>query len=235
MNSLPEKVSHFICIMSEQFAALFDLDGVIINTEILYLDFWKDINEKYFPNDPNMKYNIRGVALSNIYKMYFKDREDLQEEITDKLNAFEREMKMEYVPDVLEFVKTLREEGVKTAIVTSSNNEKMKQVFKNHPELKNYFDVIVNADLITKCKPNPECYLLAAKKCGIEPENCFVFEDSFHGMKAGRDARMKVIALSTTNSAESIERTQGAADLIIPDFIDMTLNKMLALKESESI
>ena len=96
-------------------------------------------------------------------------------------------------------MKELRANGVKIAIVTSSNEMKMNNAYKAHPELKQSVDRILTAEMFTRSKPDPECFLLGATVFDTVPENCVVFEDSFHGLEAGNRAGMTVIGLATTN------------------------------------
>ncbi len=92
--------------------------------------------------------------------------------------------------------------------------------------MKEWFDVIVTADKITRSKPDPECYLLAAKELQYAPARCVVFEDSFSGLKAGRGAGMKVIGLATTNPPETI---RDKADAVIPDFRDFSYDRLISV------
>ena len=82
-----------------------------------------------------------------------------QAEITEGLNRFETEMRYEYVPGVAEFMQSLRAHGVKIAIVTSSNEKKMANVYAAHPELKDMVDRILTAEMFQKSKPDPDCFL----------------------------------------------------------------------------
>ena len=214
--------------ISMAFAALFDCDGVIIDTESQYSDFWKTQNELYLPDDPNMYIKIKGSTLKQIFDRYFKGMTDTQEEITKSLNKFERSMTFSYIPGVVDFIKHLRARGVKTALVTSSNDEKMAQVYEQHPEFKSFFDVMITADKVTKSKPDPQCYLKAASELGIGSEKCFVFEDSFAGLEAGMSAKMKVIGLATTNPEEAIT---NKCHHVIPDFTSFGYEEMVSIKE----
>lgn len=173
-------------------AGLFDLDGVILDTEGLYTQFWVQQGEWSHPEMPDFSYRIKGRTLKEILKTYFPQEQQAQELIR-RLNEFESRMPFRYVPGVEEFVKELKAEKMKLAIVTSSDDEKMKHVYAAHPELKEWFDVIVTADQITHSKPDPECYLLAAQQVGAEPACCFVFEDSMSGLEAGCRADRKSV------------------------------------------
>lgn len=207
-------------------AALFDFDGVVMDTESQYTIYWNEIGRKYHPDIENFGLLVKGQTLSQIYDRFFKGMEAEQAEITKGLNKFESEMKYEYVSGVVDFMKELREKGVKTAIVTSSNEKKMANVYSVHPELKNLVDRILTAEMFTRSKPAPDCFLLGAEVFGTVADNCVVFEDSFHGLQAGKAAGMNVVGLSTTNSKEAII---GKCDMVIPDFTDFTYSDVVSL------
>ena len=207
-------------------AALFDFDGVVVDTEPQYTLFWDEKGKKYHPEIPDFGHHIKGQTLIQIYKQYFRQPEGLQDEITRQLLDYELTMHFEYIDGVVDFMKELREKGVKLAIVTSSNDAKMANAYREHPELKTMVDFIVTADRVTHSKPHPECFLLGAEMLGVEKDNCIVFEDSFHGIEAGNRAGMKVIGLATTNSAEAIA---DKCALVIPDFTDLSVEKMMGV------
>ncbi|MDE6428242.1 MAG: HAD family hydrolase [Muribaculaceae bacterium] len=101
-----------------------------------------------------------------------------------------------------ELLRRLKALGVKTALVTSSNTEKMEQFHKVLPQFRSYFDVIIDGSMVTKGKPDPEGYLLAAEALGEEPGNCIVVEDSLQGVMSGRAAGAEVWGLTTTLAAD---------------------------------
>lgn len=207
-------------------AALFDFDGVVMDTEIQYSLFWNKIGKQYFPQIEEFGRIIKGQTLVNIYAKYFAGMEKEQQDITARLNQFEKDMAYEYIPGVVDFMKDLRAHGVKMAIVTSSNDLKMANVYKAHPELKELVDRILTAEMFTRSKPAPDCFLLGAEVFGTVPQNCVVFEDSFHGLEAGNAAGMAVVGLCTTNPKEAIA---DKCKLVIPDFTAFSFEKMKAL------
>lgn len=206
-------------------AVLFDFDGVIMDTETQYTVFWNEQGRKYL-GEEDFGCRIKGQTLTQIYEKYFSDKKQAQEEITAGLNSYEKEMSYEYIPGVEDFIDNLRQHGVKIAIVTSSNEEKMQNVYNAHPELKGMVDRILTGEMFTRSKPAPDCFLLGMEIFGIAPENTFVFEDSFHGLQAGMTSGATVIGLATTNSRDDIT---GKAHYIIDDFVGMTYDKLLAL------
>ena len=210
-------------------AALFDFDGVVMDTEPQYTVFWDAVGKKYHPEYEAFGKIIKGQTLSQIFSRYFAGMEKEQAEITEDLNRYEAEMKYEYVPGVTDFMRELREQGVKTAIVTSSNEQKMRSVYAVHPELKELVGRILTAEMFTRSKPAPDCFLLGAQVLGTVPENCVVFEDSFHGLEAGNAAGMAVVGLSTTNPAEAI---RDKCRVVIPDFTSFSYEKMKSLLNS---
>ena len=129
-------------------------------------------------------------------------------------------MNYKYIEGAKEFLEELKSKNHLTALVTSSDNDKLDNLFNKLPELKTYFDVIVSANDNVKGKPNPDPYILAAEKLDIEPEKCIVFEDAIAGIEAGLAANMYVIALSTTYP---IEQLQKYTTKIIPNFNNFCL------------
>ena len=206
-------------------AALFDFDGVVMDTESQYSVFWNEQGREYL-DTKDFGRIIKGQTLTQIFDKYFADKKDVQEIIENKLEDFEKNMSYEYLPGVFQFITELRGKGVKIALVTSSNEKKMANVYHIHPEITDLFDKILTAEHFTKSKPNPECFLLGMKLFGATPNHSYVFEDSFHGLKAGMDSGATVIGLATTNPQEAIS---GKAHHVINDFTDMTYDKLILM------
>ena len=197
-------------------AALFDLDGVVFDTEPQYSIFWGAQCREFHPEIPGLEHKIKGQTLVQIYDAWFSGPlADSQVLITERLNDYESQMNYDYIPGFEEYIRKLRQQGVKTAVVTSSNQPKMKAVYAKHPEFKSLFDAILTSEDFERSKPDPDCYLKAAERFGVEPKNCVVFEDSFNGLKSGRAAGMYVIGLATTNAAGDIA---PLCDKVIEDF-----------------
>ena len=186
-------------------ACLFDLDGVVFDTEPLYTLFWRNLDKRLRPNIDNFEHIIKGQTLVQIYDKYFAGEEEKQEEITALLYEYEQNMSFNYISGFELFIKGLRSKGVKTAVVTSSNLAKMQNVYNKHPEFKGYFDEILTSEDFKESKPSPDCYLKAAARFGLSPKECIVFEDSFNGLRSGIASGARVIGLATTNSVAEIE------------------------------
>ncbi|MDE6715988.1 MAG: HAD family hydrolase [Muribaculaceae bacterium] len=204
---------------------LFDLDGVLIDSETLYTEFWSNIDKLYPSGIDNFAYRIKGNNLARILSTYYPDP-NLQKEILDMINVFEEQIQYKIFPGVIDFLTELRRHAIPTALVTSSDKEKMKKLYTQHPDFKNYFNAVITGDMVSKSKPNPECFLMGASKLGIAPENCYVFEDSPSGIQAGLDSGAKVIALATTLLRQDINTKVHA---IIDSFLDFDVEKMLII------
>lgn len=201
-------------------AALFDLDGVILDTESQYDIIWGRIGKKYHPEMPDFHKRIKGTTLTSIFDNYFGGDEALQAEVGKMLWDFEaEEMKYEFIPGVKNFITSLREAGYKTAIVTSSDESKMKSVRRSVPELYDMFDAVVTSELTEHSKPAPDCYLTGARLLGFQPSQCVVFEDSKNGLLAGRAAKMFTVGLATTFPRSVVE---PLADDVIDNFVGVS-------------
>ena len=186
-------------------AALFDLDGVVFDTEPQYTVFWGSQCRLYHPEHPGLEHEIKGSTLTQIYDRWFSGPlASEQAVITERLNEFEAQMQFEYISGFEQLIADLHAHGVKTAVVTSSNQPKMESVYRAQPGFRQLFDAILTSEGFEYSKPHPDCYLKAAARFGAAPEECIVFEDSFNGLKSGRAAGMKVVGVATTNTAEAI-------------------------------
>lgn len=185
-------------------AALFDLDGTLVETESQYTIFWGETARKYRPDVPRLEYLIKGTTLTQIFANYFPDPE-LQEEITRGLDAFEGQMKFPFIPGAIEFLRDLKRHGVKMAVVTSSNKKKMDVALRAIPEMMSLFDRILTSEDFAASKPNPDCYLKGAEVFGCEKDECVVFEDAFTGLQAGMSSGIMTIGIATYNSREIIQ------------------------------
>lgn len=202
--------------MNEIKVALFDLDGVVFNTEPQYTVFWGEQCREFHPEHPGLEHEIKGQTLLQIYDAWFSGPlADKQPLITECLNRFEQQMDYIYVAGFEQYIARLRQAGVKTAVVTSSNLPKMQAVYASRPEFKTLFDAVLTAEDFERSKPDPDCYLKAARRFGAAPADCVVFEDSFNGLKSGRAAGMLVVGLATTNNADSI---RPFCDYVIDDY-----------------
>lgn len=215
-------------------AVLFDLDGVVFDTEPQYSVFWGAVCREFRPDIPGLENIIKGQTLDQIFDGYFKGMTEEQDEIVRRLNIFEQQMTYEFIPGFLNLIQALSNKGIRTAVVTSSNLPKMSAVDKAHPEFNTMFDAVLTSEDFDESKPSPDCFLKAAARLGVTPKECVVCEDSFNGLKAGKAARMAVLGLATTNPADSISLL---CDWVVPDFTHVGVDdcrRLLAAQDSLS-
>lgn len=177
-------------------AVLFDMDGVIFDTEREYLKEWEVIFKKYgYKMKKEIYISVMGRGRKKV-KEIFKEKfgKDLP---IDKMYIEKDKMLKEAVENnkvplkegALELLEFLKENGYKIALATSAKRERVK-IQVRHAKIENIFDAIVCSEDITNSKPDPEIFLKAAEKVCVNPENCIVIEDSEAGIKAAFNAKM---------------------------------------------
>ena len=181
---------------------LFDLDGVLIDSEREYTRIWSEIDRRYPTGVENFAIKIKGQTLPEILSNHYP--ETLHSAVIDMLN----------------------ERGIDAVLVTSSNNLKMKHLREEQPDLESHFAHIITANDISRSKPDPEGYLLGANKIGVAPKNCVVFEDSAQGVKAGKSAGAYVVGLTTTLPAE---RIAPYSDRIVGTLAEVDLDEIIEI------
>ena len=196
---------------------LFDFDGVITNTEPQYDTFFDKIGEKYDLGHESFAAKIKGTTMTNVINNYLNHlpKEDVAK-IIKETEEFERNMEFPPIEGALEFIDYLKGNGYKIGLVTSSQDFKMK-IALDALSLNNVFHTEVTANRITEGKPNPMCYLLAAKDLNTSVDECIVFEDSFFGIQAGLSAGMRVVGLSSTIHENELKKV---VDNVISNFSD---------------
>lgn len=210
-------------------SALFDLDGVLADTETIYTRIWSAIGEAHPTGYADFAQRIKGSTLPRILDTYFPDP-DVQADVFRMLDQAEKSMEYPIYDGVTDFIDDLHASGIRCAIVTSSSPRKMERLFAANPGFDSYFDAILTDADIKKSKPDPDGYLRAAGRLGSHPRESIVFEDSFNGLKAGRAAGAYVVALATTNPAESIA---PLSDTVISSFAGLTFNRLKQLLDIE--
>lgn len=179
---------------------LFDLDGVLVDSEGEYSKFWGAMGDRYglvstFASD------IKGTTIGEILLNFPEGDRD---GILAALHEFESNMEYPVYPGVMEFLGRLKKAGIPSAIVTSSDNVKMDLLFGRRPELREMVNVVITGSMVSRSKPDPEGYLKGAELICVPIEECCVFEDSLQGLQAGRSSGATVIGIATTNSREKV-------------------------------
>lgn len=189
-------------------AVIFDMDGVIFDTEKVYLDIWIEVFEKYgYKMTKELYVNVMGTGRKNVIKTFlenFGDDLPIEKMYEEKDNQLFYIIENQGIPlkeGVKELFSMIKEKNYKIALATSAKRERVEKQIKDK-WLKESFDAIVCGDDVEKGKPSPDIFLKAAKKIDVEPENCFVVEDSPAGIKAAFSGGMKGIHVEDLKVAD---------------------------------
>lgn len=204
-------------------AVLFDLDGVLIDSETQYTKIWTAIDRRYPTGEANFPHVIKGSTLPAILSKYF--REEDRDAVVSMLRENECRMIYEYCPGAEELLHKLRAEDIHTAIVTSSKKDKLANVWRQLPDLRKLVDAVIDADNVIHSKPHPQGYLMGAEALGISTLNCIVIEDSLQGIIAGKRAGCRVVGLTGTFGRQAIMQSQ--ADVVLDTLVEIDLNAPL--------
>ncbi|MBQ7691403.1 MAG: HAD family phosphatase [Muribaculaceae bacterium] len=210
---------------SDQTGVLFDLDGVLLDTEGTYAQFWTAVDERYPTGVPDFALSIKGSNLQEILGSHFPDAE-VRQQVWEMLDGFQQRMRFDLFPGAVKLVEALRKAGIPCCVVTSSDQRKMEGLGVQHPDLLPLFDGIVTGDMVSHAKPHPECFLKGAGLINRDIGHCIVIEDSLKGLQAGRAAGARVVGLTTTYGSDQV---RPLCDLMADDISQITLEMLLSL------
>ncbi len=208
-------------------AVIFDFDGLLVNSEELRLisfrEFLKRRGKKF--NDKDYPQTmLTGPAMSTT--IFLKEKYNLKgdvEELNEERRAiFQKlfETRLAFLEGVSELLERIKNWPVKCAIASTRNREQIEDGLARLGVLDQFEAIVTNQDLIGgKGKPDPEIYLIAAKKLGVDPENCLVLEDAPHGIEAAKAAGMKAIYVPDSKFVDSYHEK---ADLILKNMHELT-------------
>lgn len=187
--------------MNKLKGAIFDMDGLLIDTEKLYLRYWKQsaADFGYDMRDEHV-YAIRSLArkysIPKLKGFFGEDfpTEEVRAHRTELINAHIAEHGIDLKKGLFELLDYLRDKGVRLAVATATPRERTLKYLEKIGAADR-FDAVVCGDMVTSGKPDPEIYLTAARELGLPPENCAAFEDSPNGLKAARAAGCQVIMI----------------------------------------
>lgn len=203
---------------------LFDLDGVLIDSESLYTGFWSGIDRDYPTGIPDFARFIKGSTLDKI--MDYFPSEQVRGDILDRIREFEKGMTYEMFDGVATFLDDLAANNMPAAVVTSSSDRKMEKVYAQLPGFRDRFAAIITGSMVSRSKPDPQGYLMGAEAIGCVPSDCYVFEDSMSGLQAGNAAGAIVVGLATTLPRQTLE---GHAHRIIDSLVGFDVKAMLGI------
>ena len=191
--------------------AIFDMDGLLFDTERMYRDSWKQSAQQFGlvhnPDFPRAVCGSSGAHMREIISQYYPQI-DAKAFADDCILRVERELET-HVPEktgVRDILQYFKQHGVRVAVASSSKRATVLHNLKQ-ADILSYFDAVVSGDQVTHGKPAPDIFLLAAQQIGCEPENCYVFEDGTNGIRAGAAAGCTTIMIpDLTQPNEQLEQ-----------------------------
>ncbi len=207
-------------------AAIFDLDGVIVDTIDLHFKAWKKMFLEYGKkiDFEDYKQKVDGIPRVDGAKSILIDlpEEKLKEAATRKQNYFLDSLDQEGVKvyqSTIDLIDKLKSKGVKVGVISSSRN--CRHILEK-AGIGNLFDTIVAGGDIDKGKPNPDVFLQAALNLGIEPSKCLVFEDAVLGVEASRRANIKCVGIDRYQNPQRLAQ----ADLVVDDLSEVSIENL---------
>lgn len=206
-------------------AVLFDLDGVIVDSELLHVKAL-DLTCRHFgfvllPEDI---VRFKGVTEEQAARHFINDNKltalKIAEFIAYKSKLYTQSItqELELIEGAVDFIKFCRASGWRIGLTTSALPENVESVLQKF-QLASCFEAVVSGGEVTHSKPHPEPYLKTAKKLDIEPQHCLVIEDSVNGVRSGKSAGCRVIGITTTFAADELHA--AGADLVVNSFADI--------------
>ncbi|WP_111672392.1 HAD family hydrolase [Algoriphagus litoralis] len=212
-------------------AVIFDMDGVICHTNPFHSQAFKIFFEKrnLFPTEEEFMQHMYGKNNGYILS-HFLGRKIEGEELAalefEKESLF-REIYQHHIdpiPGFMEFFHSLREAKLKTAVATSAPFANL-ELIGGRLDLFPHLESALASEQVSKHKPDPEVYLKTAANLSLDPSQCIVFEDSFSGVSAAKNANMKVVGVLSSHSIDELP----ICDLYIEDYRDLEVTSILSL------
>ncbi|RRB07435.1 HAD family hydrolase [Larkinella rosea] len=215
-------------------AVLFDMDGVIVDTNPHHRIAWRTYFEQNGKplTDADFVQYVSGKHNKDILTHLFPDRSLSPSEARQLAAEKEALFRELYLPEIkpvaglTDFLQLLHKSGILTAVATSAPVENLDFVM-DALNLRSYFNVLLDESKVSHPKPNPEIYQKGMQLLGVEPTESVIFEDSTTGIRAAKAAGAYVIGVLTTDSAE--ELTGVGADEVIRDFTELTPDRFRSI------
>ncbi|MCX8130252.1 MAG: HAD family hydrolase [Clostridia bacterium] len=216
-------------------AVIFDMDGVIIDSEPIYFEIERKSFGKFGLIIPEAEHHsFVGITLEEMWhriKSNYGLPHTVEELLVFHKNQVIKQMSIQEslrpIDGVLDLIRELREKGIKTAIASSSP-VKLIDIILNKLDIKGYFDLVVSGEEVEKGKPEPDIFLKAARILSIKPSNCVVIEDSRNGIIASLEAGMPCIGFKNPNSGN---QDLSKADKTISHFSEIDVNILNVILE----
>lgn len=225
-NKVIKSKEHQEAILEDIQAVIFDLDGTLVDS----MWVWEDIDRDYFRQHglevpDGLQQRLSGMSFTetaDFLKTEFQFSDSV-EEMKETWNRMAEDKYQKEVPlkaGVCNFLKYLKENGIKTGVATSNSRHLVELTLKARG-IDKYMDSVHTACEVQHGKPAPDIYLLVAEDLQVAPEHCLVFEDIVEGIWAGKRAGMRTCAIADKASEAIWEEKQREADYAIWDYNEL--------------
>lgn len=199
-------------------AAIFDMDGLILDSERTVLNCWEIIGEKYgFADIKTYGISVIGknkkATVDEFERVYGISGEPYERELREIYNGLAAQGKVPLKPHTIELLSSMKNAGMKIAIASSSTREEVTSQMEILGALP-YFDTCVCGDQVTRSKPDPEIFLLACEALGVKPEDGVGLEDSFNGVRACKASGLYTVMVPDILMPD--DEMKSLADVILP-------------------
>jgi beta-phosphoglucomutase family hydrolase len=213
---------------------IFDMDGVLVDNMAVHQEAFAEMARRYgVKTDVSLLIGLAGKGNDEIFEVLFPAdiiKRVGAERLGKEKEAVYREIyapRLTATAGLVPFLDSLKSAGIKIAVGTSGIRANMDFVFDGLG-IRHFFDAVVNADMVSHCKPNPEIYLVALRELGLDASECLVFEDATAGIQAAHTAGIGVVAIASTLPPATLE-TQPGVLLTTKDFTTLTAQTVSAL------
>ncbi|GAB3038252.1 HAD family hydrolase [Spirosoma pulveris] len=211
-------------------AVIFDMDGVIVDTNPHHRIAWREYYQRYGKtlSDEDFVQHVSGKHNNDILGHLFAGQAlspDEAKRLAHEKEALFRELyehDITPVAGLIPFLQSLKAANIRTAVATSAPVENLDFVM-DALGIRSYFDVLLNESMVSHPKPDPEIYQKAMSLLGVEPTESIIFEDSMTGIQAAKAAGATVVGMSTTQSPDEL---WPFVDDVAHDFTDMTVDRL---------
>jgi HAD superfamily hydrolase (TIGR01509 family) len=207
--------------------AIFDLDGVLIDSMGVWKNLDKDFLQKRgFAVPQDIDKVVKSLSFQDA-AVYFKEKFHLSQTIAEIMEEWNKMVFDEYAfrielkPGVREYLLYLETQGIKIGLATS-NTRKLTEVVLRNNGVYDYFKVIKTGDEVERDKNFPDIYLLCAEELQLEPEQCVVFEDILPGILSAKATGMRTVGVYDRYSKHEWEEIKANAALCILSFEELT-------------
>lgn len=219
---------------TEPIAVIWDVDGTLVDTAEMHFDAWVrlagEMGRPFSKDDFAATFGRRNPEI--IRYLFREEFTDLQvADIGERKEIYYRtvaETGVQLLPGVRNLLEELHRRGVRQAVGSSAPRANLDLILKM-TKSDEFFEAIVGMEDTTKGKPDPEVFLVAARKLGIPPSRCIVFEDAIAGVQAAKAGGMKCVAVTFAGHHPAVRLQEAGADRVVKCFTEVRADEVIAL------